>query len=63
MQKADNSFWQERSIEDLAAEQGVEIGRQLEKVDGAGADLWENDQEFEQFVEGIQERRHEPVKA
>jgi hypothetical protein len=47
-----------KSIEELAAEQGVKPTT-LEDILGKGADLWENNQEFERFVEDIYARRRE----
>jgi len=52
------SFSERKSIEELAAEQGTKPTR-LEDILGKGADLWESDQEFEQFVEDIYARRRE----
>jgi hypothetical protein len=51
-------FSESRSIEDLAAEQGVKPTK-LKDILGKGADLWESDREFERFVEGIYDRRRE----
>jgi hypothetical protein len=48
-----------KSIEELAAEQGVSLEGQLDRVLGAGADLWASDEEFEEFVHGIYDRRRE----
>ena len=53
------SFWQERSIEELAREQGVRPVERLEDVLGRHADLWESDEEFEQFLRDIYERRRD----
>jgi hypothetical protein len=57
--RAATSFSQRRSIEELAAEQGVRLDGQLERILGAGADLWASDEAFEEFVQGIYERRRE----
>ncbi|MFP3870893.1 MAG: hypothetical protein ACLFVT_08470 [Syntrophobacteria bacterium] len=43
-------FWQEESLEQLAAEQEVRPLRRLEDVWGEGAELWAGDQDFETFV-------------
>ncbi len=51
-------FSERKSIEELAAEQGVKPAR-LEDILGKGADLWEGDREFERFVEDIYARRRE----
>jgi uncharacterized protein (DUF2384 family) len=48
-----------KSIEELAAEQGIRPTR-LDDVLGKGADLWESDRDLEQFVEDIYARRSEP---
>jgi len=57
-EKPATGFSESRSIEDLAAEQGVKPTK-LEDILGKGADLWESDQAFERFVEGIYARRRE----
>lgn len=49
-------FWSERSLEQLAADQGVAPINHLEDVWGKGAELWADDQGFEAFLaaaEGI----------
>jgi len=48
-----------KSIAELAAEQGVRLEGQLEKIIGAGAGLWSSDKEFDGFVQGIYDRRRE----
>ena len=48
--KPATSSSERRSIEALAAEQGVKPTK-LEDILGKGADLWASDQEFECFVE------------
>jgi len=50
-------FWQEKSVDQLAEEQGVRPVERLDDVLGRHADLWESDDEFERFVNGIYERR------
>jgi uncharacterized protein (DUF2384 family) len=57
-ERAPTSFSERKSIEELAAEQGIRPTR-LEDILGKGADLWKSDQEFEQFVEDIYARRRE----
>jgi len=51
-------FSERKSIEKLAAEQGVKLTR-LEDILGKGADLWASNQEFERFVQDIYARRRE----
>jgi len=58
-ERATMSFSERRSIEELAAEQGVRLEGQLERILGAGADLWASDEDFEEFVRGIYDRRRE----
>ena len=55
------TFSQRKSIEQLAAEQRVQLEGQLERILGAGAHLWATDVEFEEFVEGIYQRRRESL--
>ena len=58
-ERAGSAFLENKSIEQLAAEQGVKLQGQLERIMGAGADLWASDAEFEEFVQGIYQRRKE----
>jgi hypothetical protein len=51
-------FSERKSIEELAAEQGLKP-TMLEDILGKGADLWESDQDFARFVEDIYARRRE----
>ncbi|PYV19140.1 MAG: hypothetical protein DMG21_02560 [Acidobacteria bacterium] len=53
-----SAFRGQKSIQELAAEQGVTPTR-LEDILGKGRDLWESDRELEQFVEDIYSRRRE----
>ena len=52
-----SALTERKSIEQLAAEQGVRLEGQLERIWGAGADLWASDAEFAEFVRGIYDRR------
>jgi hypothetical protein len=52
-----SAFWETKSIEDLAAEQGVRPINQLEEVLGKGANLWKDDSDLDEFLAGIRERR------
>lgn len=54
-------FSQRKSIEELAAEQGVNLEGQLERVLGSGAYLWDSDEDFEKFVKGIYDRRRQDL--
>jgi uncharacterized protein (DUF2384 family) len=57
--KSAAGFAERKSITKLAAEQGVRLEGQLERIMGAGTDLWASDEEFEEFVQGIYDRRKE----
>ncbi len=50
-------FSERKSIEELAAEQGVKLEGQLKRIVGSGAHLWSSNEEFEEFVQGIDDRR------
>ena len=47
-----------KTVEQVAAERGVKLTR-LEDILGKGADLWESDLEFDQFVADVYARRKE----
>jgi len=48
-----------RPLDELAAEQGVGIvtPQRWKEMYGAGKHLWESDEEFDEFLKGIYERR------
>ncbi|MBM4044107.1 MAG: hypothetical protein FJ279_03255 [Planctomycetes bacterium] len=53
-------FWQEKSLTQLVAEQGVPPVQRLEDVWGKGAELWTDEEDFEAFLaatKGVQGRR------
>ena len=52
------AFWQHRTIEEIAAEQGIKE-TDVDKLIGRGKDLWSSDEEFERFVAEIYERRRQ----
>jgi hypothetical protein len=57
--KSPRGVSERKSIADLAAEQGVSLEGQLERIMGTGVSLWASDEEFEGFVQGIYDRRKE----
>ncbi|MFZ0960303.1 MAG: hypothetical protein WAO35_05310 [Terriglobia bacterium] len=57
--KSSADFPERKSIAELAAEQGVRLEGQLERIMGAGVNLWVSDKDFEGFVQGIYDRRRE----
>jgi len=60
--KSPAGFSERKSIAELAAEQGVRLEGQLERIMGAGTDLWASDEEFNEFVQGIYDRRREGLR-
>ena len=50
-------FWQKRTMEQLALEQGLGEPRPLEELIGNGASLWDNDADCDAFVHDIHDRR------
>ncbi len=52
-------FWQPKTTEELAKEQGVVPVADASRLFGQARDLWKDDEEFEEFVAGIYERRAE----
>ena len=51
-------FWEWRSIDELAREQGIDAPQQFDEMIGAGGDLWDDEEDFESFVNGVCEHRH-----
>lgn len=45
-------FWREKSIDQLAEEQGIGPVADWGALFGAGRDLWKSDEEFERFLNG-----------
>jgi len=50
-------FWEAKTLEQLAAEQGVHAIERLEEVLGKGADLWRDDAELDSFLAALREQR------
>ncbi len=53
-------FWREKTLEELAQEQGVEPFR-WENAFGKGADLWDDDDDFDAFIKEIAQIRKEGI--
>jgi hypothetical protein len=47
-------FWHDKSLDELASEQSVAPLARFEDIGGAGASLWNSDEEFEAFVSATQ---------
>ena len=50
-------FWRTRTIDEIAAQQGIAVPQPLNHVIGAAADLWDDDEDCDRFVRGIHDRR------
>ena len=51
------SFWRERTIDEIAAQQGVSVPQPLDDMIGAAANLWDDDEDFARFLQGIRDGR------
>jgi len=60
---ASSDFWESRSIDELAEEQGIDAPQPFDKMIGAVADLWDDEENVEHFVKGICERRYRMREA
>lgn len=54
-----SAFFQHRTVDEIAAEQGKGPVTDLDALLGMGKDLWKSDAEFEEFLAGIYERRRQ----
>lgn len=45
-----DSFWQEKTLEQLAEEQGIQSAQRFEELWGGASDLWTDDDDFEAFL-------------
>jgi type II secretory pathway component PulM len=50
-----------KTIEELAAEQGVELPQNLDRLFGAGEQLWDNDAEFDEFLRWLNDAGRKEV--
>lgn len=62
-QEPHDEFWHPKTVEQLAAAQGVRGPQSLDALIGAGAELWENDEAFERFLASIDRSRREATPA
>jgi hypothetical protein len=53
------TFQPRKTIEELAAEQGVSLPQDLDSLIGQGKDLWDSDEEFEAWLKDLNEARRE----
>ena len=50
-------FWSKSTVDELASEQGIDVPQRLDAVIGAASDLWDDNDDFDLFVQGIHDRR------
>jgi hypothetical protein len=50
-------FWKSKTLEELAAEQGIRPVEDLDEVLGQGTDLWRDDAELEAFLAALRKLR------
>jgi hypothetical protein len=60
---ASEDFWRERSIEELIVQQGVAPVRQLEEILGEGATLWDDDEQCDEFLRNVHDRRRDGISS
>lgn len=58
-----NAFWRPKSAQQIAAEQGITQPRPLDQLFGAARGLWDDDEEFDQFLASIDRNRREHTSA
>ena len=54
-----DDFWHQKSVDELAEEQGVCPINNLDNLFGCGKDLWETEREWNDYMESIQSGRRE----
>ena len=52
-------FWHQKSVDELAEEQGVRPINNLDSLFGYGKDLWETEREWNDYMESVQAVRRE----
>ncbi len=50
MNQETDEFWQEKSLEQLAREQNVKPIERWQDIFGKGADLWDDEEDFQAFL-------------
>ncbi|MCY4028231.1 MAG: hypothetical protein OXH75_18195 [Acidobacteria bacterium] len=51
------TFWRERTLDEIAAQQGVSVPQPLDEMVGVAANLWDDDEDFNRFLRGLRDRR------
>jgi hypothetical protein len=60
---ASQRYWDAPTLEELAKEQGITSPQDMDALFGAGAELWQDDEESDRFLDGIYKRRRESLAA
>jgi hypothetical protein len=47
-----------KTVEEIAIEQGAPLIADFDAMFGEGKDLWDSDEDFEEWMKGLQERRN-----
>jgi len=55
----EEGFWHQKSVDELAKEQGVGPVNDLGHLFGCGKDLWETEKEWNEYMESVQTGRKE----
>ena len=55
----EKEFWRQKSVDELAEEQGVGPINNLNRLFGCGKDLWETEKEWNDYMEVIRAGRKE----
>ena len=54
-----DDFWHQKSVDELAEEQGVAPINDLDRLFGCGKDLWETEREWNDYMESMSAGRKE----
>ena len=55
------NFWHHKSVDELATEQGLGPVHDLDQLFGCATDLWETEEEWNNYMDSIQMGRKETV--
>ncbi len=58
-----DDFWHEPTVEELMAEQGISAVKSWDQIVGQGSTLWDDDRQFDTFLQNIHERRREGISS
>lgn len=58
-----DDFWHEPTVEELIAEQGHSAAQPWDQIVGQGSTLWDDDRQFDTFLQNIHDRRREGISS